>query len=59
MKIKTVGQLKKYLSNIPDQANIEFCNWCQYDEHTTLYLSNIKLEHYESFGHTLEIELEF
>lgn len=59
MEIKTVKDLKDYLENIPNNAKIEFCNWCMYDEHTTLYLSNIKFKDYESFGPTLEIELEF
>ncbi len=59
MKLKTVGDLKNYLNDIPNNVKIEFGNWCQYDEYTELYLSNINLKEYESFGPTLEIELEF
>ena len=59
MKLKTVGELKKYLSDIPNDAKIEFGNWCQYDEYTELYLSSINFKEYESFGPSLEIELEF
>ena len=59
MEIKTVKDLKDHLENIPNNAKIEFCNWCMYDAHPTLYLSNIQFKDYESFSPTLEIELEF
>ena len=59
MEIKTVEDLKNYLENIPNDAKIEFGNWCMYDEYTVLQLSNITYRSHKSFGDVLEIELEF
>ena len=59
MDIKTVQDLRNYLKDLPAKTKIEFGNYGMYDEYTVLTLEKIEYKKYESFGHMLEIELEF
>ena len=59
MEIKTVQDLRDYLKDLPAETVIEFGNYGVYNEYTVLTLEKVAYKKYESFGHMLELELEF